>query len=162
MPQTQNYTQKSEEPKFYDFLAFQLDRGFEVWLGMRSAESTKRKNRFKDKLPEEVYPPHEINESYPKRLHKNGVVFRLPILDWSTQEVINYVGKKNLNPLYSKGFDRVGCFPCLAATEQEHQNCFNLDEFGDAQKERIQWLEQQTGKKHEPANTAQVCMFCQI
>lgn len=147
---------------FYSALHEKKSQGFEVWLGMRSDESTKRSNRYKDRLPSEIYAPHDLLPVFPKYLAKKGIMFRLPVLDWSEKDIFDYIGKSNANPLYQAGFNRVGCFPCLAATETEHQNCLNHDKFGFEQKKKIEELEQIIGKKHEPANTSQLCMFCQI
>jgi 3'-phosphoadenosine 5'-phosphosulfate sulfotransferase (PAPS reductase)/FAD synthetase len=38
-----------------------------------------------------------------------------PVFDWSGQEVIDYIkaNDQQPNPLYSMGFQRVGCFPCI-------------------------------------------------
>lgn len=44
-----------------------------------------------------------------------------PIKEWSAQEVIDYIlaaGQKP-NPLYSQGFSRVGCFPCIMCRKSE-------------------------------------------
>lgn len=47
-------------------------------------------------------------------------IFR-PILDWTAQEVVDYVLSKGvqLNPLYSMGMTRVGCMPCINARKDE-------------------------------------------
>jgi 3'-phosphoadenosine 5'-phosphosulfate sulfotransferase (PAPS reductase)/FAD synthetase len=47
-------------------------------------------------------------------------IFR-PVFDWSAQEVINYIldNKQKPNPLYAKGFTRVGCFPCIMCNHGE-------------------------------------------
>ena len=44
-------------------------------------------------------------------------VFR-PIFTWSAQKVIDYIlnSGQQPNPLYSRGFSRVGCFPCIMNT----------------------------------------------
>lgn len=44
-----------------------------------------------------------------------------PILDWGIQEVIAIHHRHNvpLHPLYKKGFNRVGCFPCIFANKSE-------------------------------------------
>lgn len=44
-----------------------------------------------------------------------------PIKEWSAQEVIDYILKHNQrpNPLYSQGFSRVGCFPCIMCRKSE-------------------------------------------
>jgi 3'-phosphoadenosine 5'-phosphosulfate sulfotransferase (PAPS reductase)/FAD synthetase len=146
--------------KFYSELA-EKQGGFEVWYGMRSGESGDRAKRYADKISGEIYPPHEVNASYPQYLEKKGVMFRLPILEWSSTDVMQYLAG-NENPLYAAGFDRVGCFPCLASTARKHQQAFDFDIFGASQKYRVIRLEQAIGKKHEPANTDQLCMFCHI
>jgi 3'-phosphoadenosine 5'-phosphosulfate sulfotransferase (PAPS reductase)/FAD synthetase len=42
-----------------------------------------------------------------------------PVVDWTTEEVFKYIKDKGLevNPLYSKGFKRVGCMPCVNASK---------------------------------------------
>lgn len=84
------------------------------------------KKRYADKLDSELYEPHEIMPSnYPKYLGKLGVKFRLPILDWSEQQVLDFLGD-DINPLYNQGFGRVGCFPCLAGGAEPQNQGFWL------------------------------------
>jgi phosphoadenosine phosphosulfate reductase len=42
-----------------------------------------------------------------------------PLLDWSTEEVWDYIRGKNIpyNPLHDKGFPSIGCLPCTRAIE---------------------------------------------
>jgi len=100
-----------------------------VWYGMRSDESPARARKYERLLDTDNYAPHDINAEYPKYLEKQGVSFRLPINRWSQQEVFRYL-KGEENPLYSMGFSRVGCFPCLAASERYKRLAFNFDEVG--------------------------------
>jgi 3'-phosphoadenosine 5'-phosphosulfate sulfotransferase (PAPS reductase)/FAD synthetase len=102
---------------------------FEVWYGMRSDESKEREARYRGTLSTDTYAPHEILNKYPKRLAKLGVRFRLPVIDWSTSEIFELLNG-NENPLYSSGFDRVGCFPCLAGGEAHQMRAFHFDETG--------------------------------
>jgi len=102
---------------------------FEVWYGMRSEESCARKTRYAGKVGEDLYPPHEVLAKYPKGLAALGVMFRLPIIDWSIQDVLEFLDGEE-NPLYSSGFDRVGCFPCLAAGDRHKERAFQFDEIG--------------------------------
>lgn len=44
-----------------------------------------------------------------------------------------------VNPLYAKGFDRVGCFPCLAGGDKFKEKAFALD--GVGKERRIQVIE---------------------
>lgn len=144
----------------YKALAEKLG-GFEVWYGMRSGESVGRKMRYAFKTDEETYQPHDVISNYPKYLGKQGVRFKLPILNLSTEQVLIALDG-NENPLYKKGFDRVGCFPCLASSPKHHQNAFEFDQFGAQQKIRVMRLEDAINKRHDPARTAQLCMFCEI
>jgi 3'-phosphoadenosine 5'-phosphosulfate sulfotransferase (PAPS reductase)/FAD synthetase len=147
--------------RYYKALAEKQDAGFEVWYGMRSGESSDREKRYAGKIADEVYPPHEVNPEYPKYLNKMAVSFRLPVLHWSTTDVLAYLDGME-NPLYQMGSDRVGCFPCLASGKLAIRNAFNADDFGRQQQKKVIWLEQQIGKKHERAETDQLCLFCHV
>ena len=50
------------------------------------------------------------------------------------------------NPLYAAGFDRVGCFPCLAAGDAHKEKAFAFDETGFKHKVIVLTLEKVTGK----------------
>ncbi len=114
--------------RFYN--DFAMGNGpFEVWYGMRSEESTDRKERYKGKISTDLYAPHEVMSKYPLKLEKLGVVFRLPIIDWSTDEVFERLDGEE-NPLYRDGFTRVGCFPCLAAGDEHKERAFSYDDVG--------------------------------
>lgn len=77
--------------------------GFEVWYGMRSGESAERNARYIGKVCDELYAPHEVLASkYPKYLAKLGVSFRLCVLDWSEQDVIDFVGLDDLTRCIGK------------------------------------------------------------
>jgi len=119
--------------------------GFQVWFGMRSAESKEREKRYRFKTNDELYAPHDVFERYPKYLYQLGVTFRLPILDWSTAEVFRLLNNE-YNPLYLKGCNRVGCFPCLAAGDAVKNHDFNLDETGRKHYAIVQELQKTIGK----------------
>lgn len=54
-----------------------------------------------------------------------------PIFKWSAQQVIDCIldaGQKP-NPLYSRGFSRVGCYPCIMCRKQEVK-LISQEEFG--------------------------------
>lgn len=121
--------------------------GFEVWYGMRTGESNDREKRYSEKIDSETYAPHEIMPGkYPKYLNKLGVKFRLPILKWGKQQVLQFLGESKLNPLYLKGFDRVGCFPCQAAGDYHKEKAYSLDDFGHQQFIKIKELSEEIGK----------------
>jgi 3'-phosphoadenosine 5'-phosphosulfate sulfotransferase (PAPS reductase)/FAD synthetase len=126
-------------------LAAEQGQGFEVWYGMRSDESSERRTRYAGKVCDELYPPHEVLAKYPQYLAKAGVMFRLAILDWSTPDVFAYLEGKH-NELYDDGFDRVGCFPCLAQGDKGKERAFAYDEVGAQRKTIVIKLAEQTGK----------------
>jgi 3'-phosphoadenosine 5'-phosphosulfate sulfotransferase (PAPS reductase)/FAD synthetase len=111
--------------------------GFEVWYGMRSGESPDRGKRYMGKVCDELYEPHDVLAKYPKRLGKLGVRFRLPVLDWTEQEIKEFVGADELHPFYALGFDRVGCFPCEASGDGPRIKAYSHDDFGRAQHRKI-------------------------
>lgn len=126
-------------------LAEQQGRGFEVWYGMRLGESTARRKRYASKISTELYPPHEvIPGKYPKYLGKMGVMFRLPILEWSEDEVLDQLNGRQ-NPLY-RDFGRVGCFPCLAAGDATKEKAFDYDDFGREQHAKTLEISGRIGK----------------
>lgn len=142
--------------------------GFEIWYGMRTEESNDRAVRYKDRVSDEVYEPHEFMSKYPKYLGKMGVMVRLPILHWTKGEVFQELGDK-INPLYAAKFDRVGCFPCLASGDSHKERAFGYDSFGQSQKVIVLQLEKETGKSVWTSkggsmrnNPEQICMFCHI
>jgi len=107
--------------------------GFEVWVGVRTDESTDRANRYATKVADELYTPYEYMPScYTKELADTyGIMIRLPILHWTTLDVYETVGIANLNPLYRMGHDRVGCFPCWASGDKLKAKAFLFDGCGN-------------------------------
>lgn len=133
--------------RFLKAKADELGHGFEVWYGMRQQESAERAARYDGKLPDHLYAPHEVMPSkYPQYLAKAGVMFRLCVVDWGDQEVIDYCGWENLNPLYHAGFPRVGCFPCQAGGDKWKRKAFEFDDFGRFQLIRTRQVAQEIGK----------------
>lgn len=137
---------KIRETRIYCKALAEEQGGFEVWYGMRSQESPERKTRYAGKVSGDVYQPHEVLRKYPKYLGKMGVRFRLAILDWSEQDVIDFVGRDNLNPLYQDGFPRVGCFPCLASGDKNKEKAFTYDSFGRSQYQKVIVVSKHIGK----------------
>lgn len=138
---------KIRETRLYCKHLAEQQGGFEVWYGMRCGESAERAARYAGKVCDELYAPHEVLPSkYPKYLGAMGVMFRLAILDWSEQDVIDFVGKSDLNPLYAAGFPRVGCFPCLASGDKWKEKAFSHDAFGKEQYQRILIVSERIGK----------------
>lgn len=136
---------KIRETRIYCKAMAEAQGGFEVWYGMRLAEGTERRERYADKLDDTLYAPHEVMRKYPKYLAKMGVVFRMPILQWSAAEVLDFLEGAE-NPLYREGFDRVGCFPCLAGGDASKERAFAFDQFGAEQKVVVMKLSKDIGK----------------
>ncbi|AFU62251.1 phosphoadenosine phosphosulfate reductase [Acinetobacter phage phiAC-1] len=125
--------------QFYSMLARLQDGGFEVWYGMRSGESSQRLKRYKHIENNETYAPQEaLGIKYPKYLEKLGISVRLPIKNWDEDEVFEFLNGEE-NPLYAAGFDRVGCFPCLAGGDKWKEKAFAFDDVG--KQRRIEVLE---------------------
>lgn len=150
---------------FYGALALEQDKGFQVWCGMRAGESAAREKRYKDKISENLYAPNDVLKKYPKYLEKRGVYFKLPILEWSEEDVFDYLAGEE-NPLYAEGFDRVGCFPCLAGGEALQMKAFNYDLTGNKHFQIAQQIADLAGR---PVLTSKkyfgqgpACAFCSI
>jgi len=61
----------------------------------------------------------ENTESF--SISDQGIKTLFPIAYWSTQRVFDFhkEHKIDVNPLYKKGFTRVGCYPCIYARKHE-------------------------------------------
>lgn len=117
----------------------------EVWYGMRLQESPARAKRYAGKIDTELYAPHEfMPKKYPKYLAKMGIMFRLPILELSDVDVFAHLFPR-FNVLY-QWFDRVGCFPCLAAGDKYKKQAFEHDAVGRKHRIIVIALQDQIGK----------------
>ena len=154
---------------FLQRLILEYPQGFEVWYGMRTAESGERARRYQDRISTDTYQPHEVFPSkYPQYLGKAGVRFRMPILDWTSFEVLDFLAGEQ-HPFYAAGFDRVGCFPCLASGDEWKEKAFSFDEFGASQRVDVMALAEKIGKDvwtskggAQRNNPAQGCLLCSI
>ena len=137
--------------------------GYHVWYGMRGTdESLNRTKKYEKYVSHELIKPNDMNTSFPKKLAKQGVYFVLPVVNWTTEDILVFLGD-DINLLYKFGFKRVGCFPCFAcATPKQLQNAYNFDDFGKEQKRKVVDMEKELGIVHQNSNTAQVCMWCEI
>lgn len=140
----------------------------QVWYGMRMDESAERSKRYEYKDPDDLHLPHEVIGNYPQYLGKLGVRYRLPIVDWYTDEVLDYIRGEE-NPLYSHGFGRVGCFPCLAGGDKSKIKAFEFDDFGKQQLIDVRVVEDKLGKSVFRAQIGQKwdddnqgCRICEV
>lgn len=137
---------KIRETRIYCKELAEEQGGFEVWYGMRSEDSTERKQRYASKISQDLYEPHEVlPRKYPQYLGRMGVRFRLPVLDWSEEQIISLLEGRE-NPLYRSGFPRVGCFPCLASGDRWKEKAFQFDDFGRQQYADVQTVSIEIGK----------------
>ena len=126
--------------------------GFEVWYGMRSDESPQRTKRYMGKVGDDIYLPHEVLAKYPKYLGKLGVRFRLPVIEWTEEDIFEYLSGEE-HPLYKimlpngkRKFGRIGCFPCQAAGDKAKETAYQHDEFGTSQLATITYISAKIGR----------------
>lgn len=104
------------------------DESFIIIQGIRAKESRARAgydvecSYFKD------YFSYDIKGLYHKKAvlewcktHDASVL--RPIFHWSAQDVIDYIlaNGQRPNPLYERGYSRVGCLPCIMCRKREVQ-----------------------------------------
>jgi len=98
-------TQELKRRPLDDLMLNLLESGYDVssWRGIRRDESQNRARAQEHELAAE------------------GWSIEHPIVDWSAQQVINFVQGRGLklNPLYSLGMGRVGCMPCINCNKNE-------------------------------------------
>lgn len=118
-------TQRLKQEPFAEWLdskGFNADNS-EIWFGMRSDESSARSNKYGDLSPSDEFTLADVSAFYGegKRRHLGAIPCRLPIVSWDTATVFAYLRDEGapLNPLYSRGHHRVGCYPCLLARKAE-------------------------------------------
>ena len=132
--------------QFYSMLARLQNNGFEIWYGMRIEESKQREKRYEHIHPHKLYSAQEaLGKKYPKYLDKLGIKVKLPIVWLSDEDVFDFLNGEE-NPLYSKGFERVGCFPCLASGDRWKEKAFALDEIGEQRRIDVLNIGRQIGK----------------
>jgi len=104
------------------------DDSFIIIQGIRAKESTSRAKLDVECSYFKEYFNSEVKGLYHKKAvlewcktHDASVL--RPIFNWSAQEVIDYIiaSGQRPNPLYERGFSRVGCFPCIMSRKREIQ-----------------------------------------
>jgi len=90
-----------------------------IYMGMRSDESAKRKSKYGDLTPDDIFTLPDLSSEYGKEFI--NVKVSLPIVNWTTEDVFSFLKQRGdrVNTLYSKGHHRVGCYPCLLARNAE-------------------------------------------
>ena len=118
-----------------DYIYNLKEQGYEIeeWLGIRKDESSNRAKRYAGISEDDIFEIRDIFPSVPKKF--KGIKVRFPVINKTTNEIYKLISEAGLeiNPLYHKGYDRVGCFPCVIASLKEYRNVWK-DKIG---KERI-------------------------
>jgi len=150
-------TQELKQKPFAEWLTA---RGFnkdnsEIWFGMRSDESIARANKYGGLEDEDEFTLSEIATFYSKskklREGIGAIPVRLPIVTWVTDDVFKYIAEEKapLNPLYSRGHSRVGCYPCLLSRKGEWKVAAQ-DPIGRKHMTRLIALEDQWAEEKNP------------
>lgn len=104
------------------------DDSFIIIQGIRARESAARASYDTECSYFKEYFNDEVKGLYHKKAvlewcktHDASVL--RPIFHWTAQEVIDYIlaNGQRPNPLYERGFSRVGCFPCVMCRKREVQ-----------------------------------------
>jgi len=104
------------------------DESFIIIQGIRAKESAARSKYDVECSYFKEYFNDEVKGLYHKTAVKewckthDASVLR-PIFRWSAQQVIDHIleNGQRPNPLYERGFSRVGCFPCVMCRKREIQ-----------------------------------------
>lgn len=140
-----------------DYLLDEVGDNFMMVQGIRAAESASRalmaaqcdyfkfyKQPYgvdkKGKPKYHTYRRREVLEFC--KTHATDVL--RPVFEWSAQQVIDYIVENGIEPnsLYKMGYKRVGCYPCIMASQRDILNMSRQD---PARIEQIAGLERQIG-----------------
>lgn len=120
-----------------DYILDEVNDNILMIQGIRAAESSRRAEMSKQCTYFKYYvQPHGKNRNGKDKYHtyrrKDVLAFLTkyaddllrPVFDWSAQQVIDYILDNGLepNPLYRMGYKRVGCYPCVMASQQDIYN----------------------------------------
>lgn len=91
-----------------------------IWMGMRKDESRARGTKYGGWNEDIEITLQDFSSEYSKNVFAN-IKVRLPIVDFLEKEVFDELANAGapINPLYAKGHKRVGCYPCLLASNTE-------------------------------------------
>jgi len=161
-------TSKLKQEALKSYYRTKLHNGYtkyEIWYGMRSAESQQRSNKYSGFDREELYEMGELFSNLWPNFMASCLMAKLPIVDMSTEQVFKEIKNRGIeyNPLYDEGTnDRVGCYPCLLAGKKVQEAIFST-EVGKERLKIIKQLEIDIGQKYEMFDTGQdTCSLCKM
>ena len=120
-----------------DYILDEVNDDILIIQGIRASESAKRAEMSKQCTYFKYYvQPYGKDKHGKDKFHtyrrKDVLAFRekhaddllRPVFDWSAQQVIDYILENGVqpNPLYRMGYKRVGCYPCVMASQQDIYN----------------------------------------
>lgn len=120
-----------------DYILDEINDDILMVQGIRAAESHKRAEMSKQCTFFKYYvQPYGKDKNGKDKFHtyrrKDVLAFRekhaddllRPVFEWSAQQVIDYILENGVqpNPLYRMGYKRVGCYPCVMASQQDIYN----------------------------------------
>lgn len=120
-----------------DYILDAVKDDFIVVQGIRAAESANRAKMSAQCTYFKYYTqPYGIDKNgkpkyrtYRRReilsfVEQHAADVLRPVFDWSSQQVIDYILAKGQepNPLYKMGYKRVGCWPCIMASQHDILN----------------------------------------
>ena len=125
-----------------DYIIDEVNDDILMIQGIRASESAKRAEMQKQCTYFKYYvQPYGKDKNGKDKFHtyrrKDVLAFRekhaddllRPVFDWSAGQVIDYILENGLqpNPLYRMGYKRVGCYPCVMASQQDIYNIIVQD-----------------------------------
>ena len=131
------------------------DTQIENWIGIRANESLKRQERYGNLTPNDTFIYGDIYDLTKKQAKiLNNIKLRYPVVNLSANDIYKIIVNAGLdiNPLYYKGQDRVGCYPCIMSGIKAYKTVWQ-DKTG---KERILFLkdlENEINKNNEYKTT---------
>lgn len=130
-------TQELKTKPMIDYVLDNVKDSVLIVQGIRAAESpTRAKMQAQCTYFKYYFEPYGYDkQGKPKKHSYRGREVRAfrkkfaddllrPVFDWSAQHVIDYILAAGLepNPLYSMGYKRVGCWPCVMANQRDILN----------------------------------------